>query len=574
MSTERIIHLADLAFINNSLSNISHGIATLDTRVEGVGRELSSTRSELARLEQMVRDFISADAKAKELQLAETRQVKIRQELETKYGYYAEVRRHASGILQAADISIVRQETLTAATEELMLAAPRYWLAPALVALSAWLNNNQPLANKALAEAIRRDDEKTSLFFALICRRAARASACQTWLDRYLGMQDPMRLDRQTVVLVDALASGTFGPEVRNQCTSRIEEWIEELAQRAGFVEEQRQQWNMSLRSKIPNTDNGQRYVYLSKYSSTWSALNNLMNSAALHKIVHDYFTKVFEGPIPTSPSVQAAVDNLLDKLVKNFDDEELPLRRDERLCQLIIEESGNRAAAKGRFDMESKALDEHISCTQLLTNAAMHPETSQASRATQRYAIALSRSWIKDAHQDLTASIRSAVPAQVEFAIEDWQGKTRNGENESELVDSLGNHIERRKDTAIAAVKLQLIHWAALVIGIGFLLTGLPKFQYLPLAIGAGCLIWFYSAKTQQRKARMQIAADYAKLKEQSLQTLKGMLAETVEWRREFAQRDALAPNVTQLLDTITPQQYVLSSHDSIRHVMAKPAA
>lgn len=574
MSTERIIHLADLTFIHNSLSNLHKDIGTVYNQVEGVGQELSCTRSELAKLEQLVRDFIAADAKAKELQLAETRQVKIRQELETKYGYYGEVRRQATGILQAADISIVRRETITSATEELMLAAPRYWLAPALVALAAWLNNNQSLANKALAEAIRRDDEKTSLFFALISRRAARTAACCTWLDRYLGIQDPTRLDRQTVVLIDALASGIFGPEVRGQCAQRIEGWIEELSQRSGFVEEQRQQWTVGLQSKIPNGNNQQRYTYLSQYSSTWQQLNGSLNSAAIHAVVHEYFSKIFDGAIPPSPNIQAAVDDLLDKLVKNFDDEELPLRRDERLCQLIIDEHGDRAAATGRYNLESKALDEQISFTQLLTNAAMHPETSHASRATQRFAIALSRNWIKEAHLDLTASIRASMPMKIDLTIEDWQGQTQNGENESELVPSLENHVEQRKDLALREVKLQVKHWAALVIGAGLMLMGLPKLQWIELALGAGGLIWFFSAKSDVNKAKAKIAADFAKLKDQSVQVLKAALAEVVEWRRDFKKRDAVATDVTELLDAISPQQYVLSSHDNVRQVMAKPAA
>ena len=48
---------------------------------------------------------------------------------------------------------------------------------PALVALAAWLNDQQDLAQRALAEAIRRDDEKTSLLFSLVSRRAGRLSA-------------------------------------------------------------------------------------------------------------------------------------------------------------------------------------------------------------------------------------------------------------------------------------------------------------------------------------------------------------------------------------------------------------
>lgn len=573
MSTERIIHLADLAFIHNSLNNLHKDIGVVYNQVDAVGQEVASTRSELSRLEQAFIDFVAADAKAKELALAETRQVKIRQELETKFGYYAEVRRQATGILQAADISVVRQETINAATENLMLSAPRYWLAPALVALAAWLGDNKALAEKALAEAIRRDDEKTSLFFALITRRATRANGCRVWLDRYFGMQDPTKLDRQSVVLVDALASGVFGTEIRGICAKRLESWIEELSQRAGFVEEQRSQWSEGLRSKIPTIDNAARYKHLQQYSPTWPELNQALNGAAMQAVVLDHFRAIFDGLIPPSPNLLAAVDDLLDKLVKNFDDEELPLRRDDRLCQLIIDESGDKTAAKSRFDLESKALDEQVSFTQLLTNAAMHPETSHASRATQRFAIALSKAWVKDAHQDLSASIRASVPNQVEINIENWQAKTKNGENENELAASLADHIERRKEEALKNAKLGFQHWAALVFGIGFLLKGFSG-GFLFFALGAGCLIWFFMARSGVAKAKVQISDDYAKLKEQSLQALKAVIAEVVEWRRDFEKRDAVSTEVVQLLDSISPEQYVLSSHDNVRQVMAQPAA
>ncbi len=573
MSTERIIHLADLTFIHNSLGNIRDDIGAVYNQVDSVGQEVANTRSELSRLEQAFTDFVAADAQAKELSLAETRQVKIRQELETKFGYYSEVRRQATGILQAADISVVRQETINAATENLMLSAPRYWLAPALVALAAWLGDNKPLAEKALAEAIRRDDEKTSLFFALITRRATRVNGCRIWLDRYFGMQDPTKLDRQSVVLVDALASGVFGTEIRGICAKRLESWIDELSQRVGFVEEQRGQWTNGLRSKIPTTDNANRYKHLQQYSPTWPQLNQALNGAAMQAVVLDHFRAIFDGAIPPSPNLLVAVDDLLDKLVKNFDDEELPLRRDDRLYQLIIDESGDKATAKRRFELESKALDEQVSFTQLLTNAAMHPEMSHASKATQRFAIALSKAWIKDAHQDLLASIRASMPNQVEIGIEDWQAQTKNGENEKELAASLAGHIDRRKEDALKNAKLGFQHWAALVFGIGFLLMGVSG-GFLFLALGAGCLIWFFTAKSGVSKARQQISDDFARLKEQSLNALKAVVAEVVEWRRDFEKRDAVSAEVVQMLESISAEQYVLSSHDSVRQVMVQPAA
>ena len=126
MSTERIIQVADLSLILGSLRSLQSDIGTVSGQVDVVGSNLAQTRAELSRLEQAFNDFVQADLKAKELGFAETRQVKIRQEIENKFGQYAIVRRQATGILQAADIQLVRQETIRNATEELMLSTPRY----------------------------------------------------------------------------------------------------------------------------------------------------------------------------------------------------------------------------------------------------------------------------------------------------------------------------------------------------------------------------------------------------------------------------------------------------------------
>lgn len=569
MSTERIIHLADLTLINNALRSVQRDIGTVSGQVEAVGGELAQTRSELLRLEQAFAEFVAADLKAKELALAETRQVKIRQELENTFGYYGVVRRHATGILQAADIQIVRTETLRGAVEELMLSAPRYWLAPALVALSAWLGDNQSLATRALAEAIRRDDEKTSLFFALISRRAGRPEANRVWLDRYFGLQDPYKLDRQTVVMVDAMANGIFGADVGMYCSKRITAWIEELSQRAGFIETQRQQWSDALQSKTPNADHSKRYRNLAEFSPTWKQLDDTLNAMSMHEAVLNYFDAIFKGEIQPHPSVLSAVDDLLTKLVTRFDDEELPLRRQEEMCRFIIEEDGDKQAATKRYDLQSTALDEQVDFTQLLTNAAMHPETSHATRATQRFAIAHSRDWIVDAHSDLTAKARMAVPPQVDIAIEDWKGQTAKGDNEAELLKSLQASIASREAEALSQVKLTGMHWAALIFGVLLVLMGF-KSGWFVLVLGAASLTWVFMAYKQLNQKRASVKAAFAKLLDQSTQALKACLAEVVEVRREIAKRDAVASQLKGLLGGITPEQHVLSSHDNVRRVMA----
>ncbi|WP_420998240.1 hypothetical protein ACKI2N_023840 [Cupriavidus sp. 30B13] len=571
-TTERIIQVADLTYITKSLHSLNRDIETVSGQVTDVGNVLANTRSELARLEEAFLRFVAADLKAKELSLAETRQVKIRQELETTYGYYAEVRRQATGILQAADVNVVRAETIKAATEGLMLSAPRYWLAPALVALAAWLNDHEDLARRALAEAIRRDDEKTSLFFALVSRRAGRGEACRTWMDRFFGMQDPASLDRQTVIMVDAVASGVFGGDIRLQCTRRIESWVGELSEQAGFVDTQRRQWTDGLLTKMRELDHADRYSHLSRFSPTWPRLNASMNQVGTHAAVLAHFRGIFDGPLPSARSIGAAVDGLLDTLVSQFDDEELPLRREDRLNQLIINESGDRPAAERRQALENAALEERVSFTQLLTNAAMNPELSKATRATQRYAIALSRAWIRDAHDDLTATFRNAIPAEIDLAIEGWAGKTRAGENERELLDGLGAHLDAERDATLAGLKLGIAHWVAGVVGVLALLMAISSGMVFAL-VGIAALGWVVVARGKIAKARERVMAEAVKKRQQCQDALKATLAELVEWRREAATRDAVSAQVTQLLDAVSPEQYTLSTHDGTRRVIAAAA-
>ncbi len=231
--------------INNVGDHVRHvgeQVHAVDHKVIEIKSDVDSIEARLQTLSTQFNDYLKRYEMATELQLAETKLIKVRQELETKFGHYSEVRRRTTGVLQATDVGIVRQETITTVTEELMLAAPRYWLAPCLVAVAAWLADNKDVAEKALQESSRRDPYKTSLFFALVGRRLGRSQMRGAWLERYFGLLDPLALDRDTIVLIDALAGGVFGAESRSLCSTSLQYWIELLADRPGFVEAQRDQ--------------------------------------------------------------------------------------------------------------------------------------------------------------------------------------------------------------------------------------------------------------------------------------------------------------------------------------------
>jgi hypothetical protein len=279
-----------LQTVRHATEILSSNLAVIDCKVDELAGEQQASKSRLEELYTEFLAFVAKDTKEKQLQLAATEIVRVRQELEKRFGNYDIVRRTAIGILQAKNVAIVRQETMRTATEQLMLATPGYWLAPALIALTAWLHNDSALAERALREAIRRDDSRTSLFFTLVCRRADRMEASARWLSRYFEMQNPQSMEREVTVMLDALTNGVFGGSALSECSHVFDCWLKELENQAGFVNEQRKRWANRLIG-IQATIGDNEYRTLRSQSATGQALMQSLKSARRNRLLHNHFT-------------------------------------------------------------------------------------------------------------------------------------------------------------------------------------------------------------------------------------------------------------------------------------------
>ena len=215
------IRPADLRKIENNLGAIHRDLETLDVRVNQVDSNVQTVYDKVQSLAREFNDYVTVQMRQNRKQVAHTELVRVRQELDKKYGHYDTVRRMTTGILQANDLGVVKKDTISTATEETMISTPGYWLAPCLVALSAWIDDQPDLADRALREGIKRNDEKTSLFFALVCRRVGRRQAALKWTQRYLANQDEENLDRHAVIILDAFASGLLGIDSEGAVASR-----------------------------------------------------------------------------------------------------------------------------------------------------------------------------------------------------------------------------------------------------------------------------------------------------------------------------------------------------------------
>jgi hypothetical protein len=559
---------SELSRIGSALNNIQQVQTAVASTVGQVQTQQVEMDNRLIALAAQFASYVEADRRAKQLQLAETRVVKVRQQLETEYGHYGEVRRRATGILQALDAGLVTHETIQTTTEDVMMAAPRYWLAPALVALAGWSRDDRPLAEKALSESITRDGDKTSLFFGLVLRRFDRRAAAARWIGEFFARQDPTALNREFVVLLDAVATGAFGPEAKGTVSTNVEAWIEDLTARAGFVEEQHRRWKTALVALTPGIGDSE-YHLLRSNSPNWQQLASSLAAVRRHEPVLNHFRGVFEGELTVPHSIQQHIDDLLDSLVAKFDAEELPLRQQEAHLQAIIDCDGDTDRAQAQFDSTQQALVETVDFLALLTNAAMNPEEAGASRGTQRMAVAMSRDWIVDAHEQLVAATRQAAPTSVSVQLGTWTGTLQDGMEEEALHSHLESHVDNQTAEAAKAVKLTPAAIAAGIAGLVFLIGGAAGGSAVAavfgLLLGAYLAVQYFGLDGKRKAIRERGEQE----KSQARETLRGCLTEFSDYREEWIRRDADAALVTETLTAISPSEFAMSRNDDARMVV-----
>jgi hypothetical protein len=564
--SERVISYADLSVINSALRSLSSDMSGVHAELGNLNVKNDQLANELLKLAAQFADFVKADQKNKSLQLAVTREGNLKQDLQIKFGYYGEVRRMATGVLQGVDTGIVGEDTLRFTTEEVVLKAPGYWLAPALVALSAWIRNDKSTAEKALNESLKRDDYKTTLFFMLVMRRLARNEASLKWLTRYFLHQNPHNLGREFIIILEAVSTGIFLPAGKNLMLSHVKDWIYQLTKGDTYINEQKARWIKYFESRRSAPDN--KYPLLAQYATNWSALEMSLGEAKTNQVLIAHFKSVI-GATDFSKSIKVQLDEILSMLVTNFDDEELPLQEQVRMNQLIIQKDGDKVAAQAVMDAEKQIFDEEVDFLEMLTNASFDPELSGASKATQAFAISIGKPWIVEAHDTFVAQCRNRVPQQIELGIDGFNGATVDGANESELVARQEEHYNLMLKNAMS--KLPLVNGmnlvgALIILGSLFAFSSNLRGGITGVIIGV-VLIWLGSRK--YAKAKADLLANFEERKLRAREVLRGCIAETVDYRKEHAMEDAKAEQVRELLNTITPEDFSSVSKEAVRSII-----
>jgi len=400
----------------------------------------------------------------------------------------------------------------------------------------------------------------------LVMRRLKRNDASFKWLERYFMHQNPKNLDREFIIVLEAIATGIFHPNSRSLMMSNVKKWLDQLTQSDNFIDEQKTQWNKYFKASKPTSE--EMYPLLEQFAENWDKLDISLREVRTHEILYHHFNKIISLS-ENSKSTIVQLDEILSLLVTKFDDEELPLQEKVRLQELIIEKDGDKKSAQEMVDAERFIFEEEVDFLQLLTNACFNPELAGATTATQALAVSISQPWIVEAHETFTAKIRNETPPSFKINIEGFNAISKNGDNEKELLKKQAiyyDNITKKKieengfpigATIIGGLLCLLGGWLCidnLIIGVAVLAIGIV-------------LIWVNLNNLS--KARNNIRENIQERHTKAKEVLRGCLAEAVDYRGEHATEDKKAEKLDELLNAITPEDFSSISRDTSRNII-----
>ena len=468
------VSVTDLSRLQRTIEATAAGIALVDRKTEAlagdvarVDRKVEAVKTDLAKLQAAFNAFVKEQRNANNLQFAATEIVRIRQELDEKFGKHADSRIRLRGILDSTDAGLLREHTIHSCSEQIMLDTPKYWLAPCLVALAAWISNEKDLAEKAVTEAVKRDVTKTTLLFALVTRRAvpaegtgkdkvreARIRTCFKWLDGYFRTQNPFAMSDSVIVVVDSWANNIFGEDKDNVCKDTFDSWMKAIADETNLRETQMLAWHEFFVSQSVST--ASVYPALSGVSPEFAAVDAYLSRINSATAIQEHFTKINNTVINKDDLIDR-LDEQLNNLISEFDEEEEDLRADEKHFDLIKQFKGDEYTATAvELRLLSKKHSEVANFAERLEEAVRSDDPKYAAARKTAIQPEFLGVFIQDAYKEYITENEESFPKEISInhsSFAGWTGKSKDGKNQAELTKSYTDHMNNKRAADIAAV-------------------------------------------------------------------------------------------------------------------------
>ncbi len=525
-----------MASVSSAIHELNGAVQTFSSNVNVHVNNVDVTTKKIQETANIIHDrvnkFRSDVEHGEEKQIAYENIMRIDNIIREQFSNYDAIRKTIIGVVRDFDINLVRNSTIEELSEELWITSSRYWLSYALLAVTAWVNNYPDVARNALAESGRRDAIKTSLFFCLLNLRFERIETSREWFKVYCKSLDPTMLSQETSVMIQAFMNGIFGKdkELEHEVTEIINDWIriisedaavsqEIIASYEGYFENFNTQtpynYNM-LNEFCTNNDKIKRsFIDVSKYDSLIRLIDSINVDSAPQ----------------TDANYKSRVDAVLTSLITNYDEEEQQLRDEQKYFRYIVNNEGNKKAAKAQHEEEMKTVHQSYNIGKQMVGWVIYDDVADVS--VKRFGLQSTKDWFISALDNWTVRIKERCPLQYHFSIDTWQG-TSNGRDLDEQKTSLKNHFENNKFKMIYMTTFNIAFLIVFFIALIVLVTAIIKQSVVAIIVGAVLLLGSAAAialgilSNQKKYVARLNAAEH---------NLEGCMAQIIEFQRYFSE-------------------------------------
>ncbi len=526
--------------VSNAINNLNSAVESFRSQVDVHVKNVDTSTQNVLQTAKNVYDRVNAFRTdimhGEEKQIAHENIMRIDQIVKEQFGNYDAIRKTIIGVVRDFDINLVRNSTIEELSEELWITSSRYWLSYALLAVTAWVNNYPEVAKNALAESARKDVIKTSLFFCLLNLRFERVQTAREWFKVYCRTLNPVMLQQETAVMIQAFMGGVFGKDkqLEHEVNNIISEWIKIISEDAeickGLVA------NYESYFEKFNVKASCNYEMIKNYCTNAEEVSRSFTDVSKYdKLIELVESLNVEGKMYTDDNYKSRVDAVLTSLITNYDEEERELKEEQQYYRLIIDNDGNKKTAEEQFEKIKELRHEGFNIGKQMIDWAIYSDDGQTDMQVRKFGLQNTKDWFKTALDNWTVKIRERCPVQYQLAIDGWTGSS-NGEDLEEQRVGLKNYFENNKFQLICIntfnIVLVILFFIALIVTVAAA-AAMARFGFniafvigLFLMLGSAGFLGFRLLSGKKKFEQRVIAAVTA---------LEGTMAQITEFRRYF---------------------------------------
>lgn len=384
----------EVSALDTRVSNVESSVSRLRGRVDALEKSVLRAVGELQRT---VDEFVTEYRRDRTVQNAFNDLAESRRELEQEFGRYKEVRDLASGIIYVVQSGYVSRAVILDVTERLAIRTPRYWLAPAILAVAAWLDGDKDRYFESIKSALNLDHSKTALFMTLLLRDQARNEDMRDWIGSYLAGLEPTNLPTDFAVVIEAVAGRTLGADSAPQLVRRMRGWYENAARSRDAEAEEIGQWERNLLGLAAPGDYAEAFPTLARSNPEWELLRKRHEAGTAIEAADQYFRGRFEEGADVPADLDEKISLLLKSLAEDPDPAEDQILQRIRRAEAIIE-TQDQAAAERRVAAEEADRARALNILSLVTRAAFPTGRKRTPTMTELLAIVMSQRFISAA--------------------------------------------------------------------------------------------------------------------------------------------------------------------------------